>query len=362
METIQINSAKSEALVNKIMLTANYGALALMISIGHRTGLFDVMSRIDSFATIPEISNKAGLNERYVKEWLGAITVAGIVEHDPAANSYYFPPMHAAVLTRGAGTDNMAIAMQYIALLGGVEDQIVNCFYEGGGVPYSEFKRFHEIMAEESELTVVASLDNLILPLIPGIQDQMQRGIKVLDVGCGRGKALRYLAQAYPSSSFLGYDLSDEAIAYAKLEAEKIGLANLRFEQKDITNFDINEKFDLITAFDAVHDQARPDNVLRGIYRALNDDGVFLMQDIAASSHHHNNLEHPLGIFMYAISTMHCMTVSLAQGGMGLGTMWGRETALRMLAEAGFKNVQIKTLEHDIQNEYYIVRKEINNI
>jgi spermidine synthase len=97
--------------------------------------------------------------------------------------------------------------------------------------------------------------------------------------------------------------------------------------------------------------------VLKGIADALKEDGVYLMQDIAGSSHVHNNLDHPIAPFLYTVSTMHCMTVSLAQGGEGLGTMWGEEKAREMLKDAGFKKVEVKQLPHDIFNNYFIITK-----
>lgn len=199
-----------------------------------------------------------------------------------------------------------------------------------------------------------------VLPLVPGLTEKLERGIEALDIGCGMGRALILMAKAYPNSRFVGYDLCEEPIEIARAEAARQGLANLRFEVRDLTTFDVDApeaKFDLITSFDAIHDQARPDRVLAGISRALKADGVYLMQDIAGSSEVHNNLDHPLGALLYTVSTMHCMTVSLAQGGMGLGAMWGREKALEMLKEAGFNRVEIKNLDHDIQNNYYIVSK-----
>lgn len=356
METLQLDEVKAGVFAEKLLNSLNYGALALMTSIGYRTGLFDKMRTLEP-STSYEIADEAGLDERYVREWLGAMTVSGVVEFDPVVDKYFLPPEHAAVLIKEAGTDNIAFFSQYIGLMGTVEDKIVECFKNGGGVPYSDFHRFAEVMAEDSGQSVVSVLFTHILPLIPGIKEKLENGIRVTDLGCGRGRALNLLARNFPNSCFEGFDLLQEQIDYAANEAEKEGLTNIKFIQKDLTNFNIDRKYDFITTFDAVHDQARPDILLKGIYNSLNDDGVYLMQDISASSHHHHNIKHPLGTLLYTISTMHCMTVSLAQGGMGLGTMWGREKAVHMLNETGFTNIEIKQLPHDIQNDYYIIRK-----
>ncbi|MGD8785153.1 MAG: class I SAM-dependent methyltransferase, partial [Thioalkalispiraceae bacterium] len=196
--------------------------------------------------------------------------------------------------------------------------------------------------------------------LVPGLVDKLNKGIRVLDVGCGRGRALNLMAGLYPNSEFVGIDLSDEAIDYANQEARREGNNNVRFIMQDVSDFDQSaddKGFDFITTFDAIHDQARPLNVLKGIYRTLKDDGVYLMQDIHASSQVHKNLDHPIAALLYSLSTTHCMTVSLAQGGEGLGTMWGREKATELLAAAGFKQIRIEQLEHDFQNDYYVISK-----
>ncbi len=360
----QIDTQKSEAFAETMLGMLNQGALTLMTSIGHRTGLFDTMKELPPSSS-KQIAKAAGLNERYVREWLGAMTVGRIVEcHVNGSNGreplYSLPAEHAAFLTREAGADNIAVFSQYIPLLGTVEDKIVECFHKGGGVPYSEFKRFHEVHEEDSGISTVSSLTEAILPIIPGITEQLERGIEVLDIGCGRGRALNRLAEEFPNSTFTGYDLSEEAIAYARETAKNNNATNIRFEVRDLTTFDDDapeNQYDFITSFDAIHDQARPDRVLAGIYKALKDDGVYLMQDIAASSNVYENYDHPIGPVIYTISTMHCMTVSLAYGGMGLGTAWGKQKALEMLEAAGFKNIDVKQLEHDFQNYYYIVRK-----
>ena len=357
MSAQMIDQTRVEDFAEKMIDVLNHGALSLMLSIGHRTGLFDAMDGLPP-STSAEIAQAAGLNERYVREWLGAMVTGGIVACDPEGPRYRLPREHGAVLTRAATPDNIAVFAQYIPLLGSVEDKIIDCFHNGGGVPYSEYTSFHDVMAEDSGQTVVAALIDHILPLAPGLPGALEQGIEVLDVGCGSGRALVLMAGTYPNSRFTGYDLSDEAIARGRAQAERAGLTNLHFEQRDLTEFEPETRYDLITAFDAIHDQARPDKVLAGIARALRPGGTFLMQDIAGSSHVHNNVDHPVGPLLYTISCMHCMSVSLAQGGAGLGAMWGEEKACEMLRDAGFDAVAVKKLSHDFQNNFYIVSRD----
>ena len=356
MTTRELDQAKSEAFAERMIGILNDAALALVTSIGHRTGLFDVMAGLPP-STSQQIADAANLNERYVREWLGAMVVGRIVEHDPEDGTYYLPQEHAAWLTRAASPNNIAVTAQFIPVLGMVEDGIVESFKHGGGLPYSAFPRFHEVMAEDSGQTVVAALADHILPLVPGLIERLEEGIDVLDVGCGSGRALNLMARTFPNSRFSGYDFSEEAIARARAEAQEHGTTNVRFELKDAAALDEKASYDLITTFDAVHDQADPAAVLKGIADALREDGVYLMQDIAGSSHAHKNMNHPIGPLLYTVSTMHCMTVSLSQGGEGLGTMWGEEKAREMLEEAGFKEVEVKQLPHDFMNSYYIVTK-----
>jgi SAM-dependent methyltransferase len=352
----QIDTSKADAFTERMIGMLNEAGLALMISIGHRTGLFDAMAGLPP-ATSAGIAEAAGLSERYVREWLGAMVTGRIVAYDPETRAYHLPAEHAAALTRAAAPNNCASFMQWIAVLGSVEDQVVSCFREGGGVPYTAYPRFHEVMAEESGQTVLPGLFDHILPLVPGLTERLEAGIDVLDVGCGAGRALILMAEAYPNSRFTGYDFFAEAIDMARAEAGRRNLSNVRFGIQDAAAMSEVEAYDLITTFDAVHDQARPDIVLGAIRRALRPDGIYLMQDIRGSSEVHNNLDHPIAPFIYTISCMGCMTVSLSQGGMGLGAMWGQETATAMLAEAGFADAEIKQLPHDFQNDYYVVRK-----
>ena len=350
---------KAEAFASRLLTVLNDGALCLMASIGHRTGLFDAM-RDWPPQTSNEIASRAGLNERYVREWLGAMVTSGIVTVDSQSLHYQLPPERAAHLTRAAGANNFAAFTQYVPILGQVEDAIIDCFKNGGGVPYEQYPRFHAVMAEDSGTSVLSSLESHVLPLVPGLADHLARGLRWLDAGCGSGRILNRLAELFPNSGFVGMDLSKEATRVARAEATAKGLENVEFVAVDLSDFDRTaapESFDIITTFDAVHDQGKPLNLLKGIHRALKSGGVYLMQDIRGSSFVHKNIDHPVGTFLYTASCLHCMAVSLAQGGEGLGAMWGEEKTREYLQRAGFRSIETHELAHDIQNNWYVVRK-----
>jgi 2-polyprenyl-3-methyl-5-hydroxy-6-metoxy-1,4-benzoquinol methylase len=346
----------NDGFLQRLIDIINAGSLSLMLSIGHRTKIFDVMAKLPP-STAEEIALKSNLNVRYVKEWLGAMVTGRIVDYDSTNNKFSLSKEKAQYLTREKSVYNFAASMQWIPVLSEVEDEIINCFSKGGGVPYHSYKRFHEVMAEESYQTVVVALVDHILPLIPNLTDKLKNGIKVLDIGCGKGRAVNVMANHFKNSNFYGYDLSQEAIDDAKREAQRMGNSNAFFEVQDILEMNFDKKYDLITAFDAIHDQPDPYSVLRSIHNSLDDKGTFLMQDILASTPLKDNIGHPLGPFLYTISCIHCVSVSLSQNGAGLGAMWGKEKATEMLKDVGFTNVEVKKLPHDFQNYYYIAYK-----
>ncbi|MEW8494059.1 MAG: methyltransferase domain-containing protein, partial [Candidatus Thiodiazotropha taylori] len=232
-----------EAFADQLMDMLNQGALSLMVSIGHRTGLFDALAELPA-TTLSHIADHTGLNQRYVKEWLATMVSGGILDYDPRQQHYSLPDSHAALLTRTASPDNMAVFAQYIGLMGQVEDKVIDCFRLGGGVGYEHYPRFHEVMADDSGQTVLAALDEHILPLIDPLIPSLESGIQVLDIGCGRGRALCHLAARFPNSRFVGYELSEEALDYARNAAIQMGLDNLRFEQRDLSGFEERAEMD----------------------------------------------------------------------------------------------------------------------
>lgn len=338
----------------------NAGAQSVMLSIGHRSGLFDLMATLSPESS-QQIADKAGLAERYVREWLAVMVTADIVNYDASLKTYHLPKSHAACLIRDAELGNFAVYAQFIPLMGAAQDHILRCFESGGGTKYGDYPCFHQIMSEDSEQSVVSSLFDVILPLITGIDDQLHIGIKVLDVGCGKGYALIAMADRYPQSQFTGYDLCEEAVVEGNHLAKVRDLKNIKFKVKDMASFNEQDEYDLITSFDAVHDQKNPEGLIKGIHRALRHSGVYLMQDIGGSAHLENNIDFPMASLLYSISCMHCTPISIGQGGEGLGTMWGWETAQAMLESAYFHSIKRHVLPHDPMNVWFISHKAVSH-
>ena len=348
----------AEAFTERMAAAIDGASLTILLSIGHQTGLLDTMAGLQP-ATSMQIAEAAGLNERYVREWLAGMTTGHVVDYDAAAGTYSLPAHRAGVLTRAAGPDNLALVALFVPQLGEVEQKIVGCFRAGGGLPYSEFPRFHTLMAEMSAAVFDAALIDVVLPLVDGLPERLRSGADVADFGCGSGHAINLMAQAFPASRFTGIDFSEEAIATGIQEAAALGLKNASFESHNLPELDKHKvaAYDVITVFDAIHDQAQPARVLENIQRALRPGGVFLMADIKASSRLEDNVGVPMSTYLYTTSLMHCMTVSLAADGAGLGAAWGTQLATSMLVDAGFDDVRVVEIESDPLNNYYIARK-----
>ena len=356
METRPLDMARAGIFAEKVGGMLDAGAGAAMISVGHRLGLFDTLAG-QAPGTSAQIAARAGLAERYVREWLAAMVTAGIIDYRLEDATYSLPDEHAACLTREAPLGNLAVYAQHIALFGKIEDRTIHIMETGEGTGYGDYPCFHQIMAEDSGQTVTASLFDHILPLAPELEARLTAGIDVLDAGCARGSALIAMARRYPASRFTGYDLCADAIEFAKKATQAEGLTNVVFETRDLTGYAEPGRWDFVTSFDAVHDQKDPLGLVKGLYVSLRPGGIYLMQDIGGSARLENNVDFPMATLLYAVSLVHCTPVSIGQGGAGLGTMWGWETAERYLGEAGFKTVERHALPHDPMNVWFVARK-----
>ncbi len=325
-------------------------ALTQMIELGHRHQLFDALAAKPS--TSAGLAEQTGLSERHVREWLGAVTAGGITTYEPGVATYTLPSEHAFWLT-GKRYTNLAPMAGMLNGLSSRIDDVAHTFQHGGGVPYSAYRpHFTCAMDALGRARYDALLVQVYLRKVAGLTERLTEGAQVADVGCGTGHCVNLMAAAFPNSTFIGYDFSHEAIAHATEEAIAMGLSNATFHVADASAIPAGA-FDVVFAFDAIHDQANPVGVLQAIRSATRADGRFIMLDINASSNLEDNLEDPGKVILYATSVMHCMQVSLADGGPGLGTVWGHQLATQMLNDAGFGAIERFDLEGDPTNCLY---------
>jgi ubiquinone/menaquinone biosynthesis C-methylase UbiE len=351
----------------KMIDILNYGAINLAMAIGYRTGLFDVMDEFDSPQTIDKISQAAGLNSRYVTEWLGVMTTAEITELSLIENAetrYFLPKNWGDLLTRRAGNSNLGVYTQEIPLLTRCAmAAVIDGFNTGEGISYDHYPKFQVFMSQLANAKHRQVLVNTFLPSVDNgrIIQQLESGIQVCDLGCAEGVAVILMAEAFPKSHFVGIDISPEVIDEARRKARQQKIENLDFLVLDAADLkskrEMKGLFDYVTAFDAIHDQTRPLDVLRGVNHILTPNGRFSMVDIAANSNLADNMTHPMGPFLYTVSLMHCMPVGLVGGGTGLGMMWGREKAVEMLRDAQFQTVQVLEMPDDPFNLHFFCSK-----
>lgn len=332
----------------------NGGLLTLMIELGHRLGLFAAAA--SGPATCEELARRANLVERYVREWLGAMVTGRVFDYDARTKTYRLPPERGACLT-GKGHGNLAYLATIVRFLAKNLPEVANAFREGGGVPYDRyFPAFSDFADTVSRGSYEGPLVDSWLPLQPELVSRLQRGARVADLGCGTGVSTNSLARAFPNSSFVGYDVTEDFVRRARLDAEKHEIVNVRFELLDVRALPVSPPLDVVFAFDAIHDMPDPRGVLVCVRDALVTDGIFVMVEPANSSRLEDNLDNPIAPLMYTASTLHCVPVSLACGGPGLGLVWGEQEARRLLEETGFTDITFHPAPGDPFNALYFSR------
>jgi len=350
----ELDPQQLEAAAGKVLSIYAGSMLNYMIDIGHRTGLLATAAQ--GPGTSEELAARAGLTERYVREWLAAMVTGGLFEYDAPTRTYTLPAAAAAVLTGGPLPLAVMAGLQ-THLARHVHD-VARAFREGGGVPYSAYRpEFTDLLDQIGRVWYDSALVDAHLALVDGLTAQLEAGAAVADIACGTGHAVVVLARRFPASTFAGFDLDEGAIARARAEASGAGLTNVRFEVADAARLDITDEFDVVLVFDAIHDQVDPAGVLRCVNAALKPGGVFIMKEPRAGDALEDNIGNPFAPILYGCSTLHCMTVSLAHGGAGIGTAFGEQLARSLLADAGFENVAVEPAPGDPTDGVYITRK-----
>lgn len=311
-----------------------------LLAVADRSGLSAYLGRSGG-GTVAEIAGGAGLNQRYVEEIMSGLAAAGVVEYDTHTARFDLPPEHGLFIASEASPYFMGGFLDMIPAVFSQIDGVAKATVRGGGVGFDEFgPGMITGIDRGNSPSQRAFLTSRWLPGVPGLVERLESGIRVADIGCGSGTTPILMAAAYPNSHVVGFDFSDDSLAIARSRGEH--LPNLDFQKYSAEDFPTDPPFDLITSFDVIHDLVAPLDALRRIREALSRDGLFLMMEPNASSELEDNLT-PRGALLYGISTLHCMTQSLASGGAGLGAAWGRQHAEALAEEAGFGS--FKTLD-----------------
>lgn len=328
-------------------MTANYlgGAMISGLAyIGDRLGLFKAMAGAGAM-TSGELAQKTNLNERYVREWLKAIAAAEYIDYDAGSDRYVMSDEAAALLADEDGPVFLAAGFQLMVPHLHLIPKVIETFRNGGGIKFSEMgeeiiggiDRFHKPLFTHN-------LAKKYLPLVPGLKEKLNAGIRVLDVGCGLGRSTVAIASAYPNSRVVGLEPDPTSCEGARRAATEAGLNNVEHVQAPIMELTGNGKFDLVLALDCIHDMVDPVGGLKAIREALAHDGLVFWMEPIGSANPMENRDPPRRL-RQAISPYHCMSVSLAYGGAGLGTLIGEAGARKLAEEAGFSRFEKLPIE-----------------
>ncbi len=332
------------------------GAFTMALAyIGDQLGLYKAMRGAGSM-TSAELAAKTGLNERYVREWLKAMVAAEYLEYDPEAGAYEMTEEQAMVLADEDSPMFCGGGFQFTTPSLYNTPRIADAFRNGGGVRYDE-------IGEEIPCAIerffrpgyVNFLASHWIPAVPGLAEKLTAGARVADIGCGRGQSTVRMAKAFPRSLFVGVDYHTDSIEAARLLAQQEQVDNAAFLQASAEQTPGETPYDLVTTFDCIHDMVDPAAAAAHIRDILAEDGVWLWSEPNASHEPHEN-RNPVGRVFHSVSPMHCMTVSLAHGGAGLGTVIGEKGARELAKAAGFGVVEKLAIDNPF-NQFFAVRK-----
>jgi SAM-dependent methyltransferase len=354
-QTSPATQDEQAAFTGRVLGDTAAAATVVMAAFGDRLGLFKNLATAGT-TTSAALAGRTGLDERYVREWLNGMHAADYVTFDPAGSTYALPAAH--VPTLATEPSPTFFGGVYQELIGAVQryDAILEAFRTGGGVHHSHL---HPDVGLGTARFTAAWHEHLLvpewLPLVPETRALLERGVDVADVGCGAGLASVHLAQAFPASRFVGYDVSVEAVEAARMNAKAAGVEDrVSFELLD-ASAGLPRMFDVITTFDVVHDAVAPRALLRSIRDALRAGGRYLCLDINCSDETSQNVG-PVATLLYGFSLLYCMTTSLAEGGEGLGTLGLPESMLGSLAsEAGFSTVRRVEMDNPFNSLYELL-------
>ncbi len=349
-----MDKMKSQAFMMKVVGDlATAGSVAL-VYVGDRVGLFQAMAGAGAL-TREALEQRTGIHPRYLEEWLAAMFCAGYVEHDGDANTWTLPDEHAVFFANAASEYYLGGLFKGAPTLAAMAPQVAEAFETGQGIPFQAYGDGQPVMIEQMNRAVYqARLVRQWMPALPQVVQRLQAGGCAIDIGCGTGLVPVLLAQAYPQARITGLDFDARSIEIAREHAREAGVQErVQFIHASATDLpQIDGGWDFITTFDCVHDLGEPERVLRRIRNALAPEGAYLMVEPKVAERLADDLANPFARMLHGISCLHCVPVSLAQGGPGLGACWGEARARGMAHEAAFASFEVLPVKSPVQAFY----------
>jgi SAM-dependent methyltransferase len=346
-ETPMLTSAINEQLLNDLLgrVVVDFGgaSMAPLVLIGDRLGLYRALADHGPL-TSAQLATHTKTHERYVREWLNAHAASGYISYDAEKGRYSLSPEQEMVFSNEDGPAFIIGAFQTSLAAARSVDKLTDAFRTGAGIGWHE--HHHELFHGVERFfrpSYVGSLMQSWIPSLEDVETKLRTGIYVADIGCGHGASTILMAQAFPNSTFVGYDYHAEGIAKANARADEAGVAGrCRFEVAGAKDFP-GRHYDLITVFDALHDMGDPAGAARHVLSALAPDGSWMIVEPYAGDRVEENLN-PVGRAYYAASTMICTPCSLSQEvGLALGAQAGEARIRAIVTGAGFKRFRRAT-------------------
>ena len=348
---VQLDQEKLEAFLERIVLDVGTAMRGGLMYIGDRLGIFAALAQSGP-VTGAELAQRTGLDERYLREWLGAMATAEYLEHESVGDTYLLAPEHALPLADEEFPFFAGGFVQMIVPTVTVAPQVAEAFRTGMGVTQDQYlPDMYEAIERATAPWYKHNLVQTWIPALEGVEAKLEAGGSACDVGCGSGRAPITIAKAFPAAAVQGYDVHAGSIERARANAQAQGVA-------DRVTFTVGDgaalpegQFDLISTFDVVHDSVDPVGLMSAIRGALREDGTYLMLEMNASGDMEEN-RNPLGKLLYNVSTLYCMTTSLAHGGAGIGACMGEEKARELAYAAGFTHFSRLLIEEPFSVVY----------
>jgi 2-polyprenyl-3-methyl-5-hydroxy-6-metoxy-1,4-benzoquinol methylase len=342
MSTNEVDPAKLEAFMGQAVTDMGAVISAPLFLIGERLGLYRAMAGAGPLSS-PQIAGRAGVAERSVREWLANQAAGGYVEYDAASDTYELSPEQAAALADEESPFYLLGAYQLIASLFADEEKITEAFRSGGGMGWHEHD--HRLFHGTERFFRPGYMRSLVaewIPALDGIQEKLEAGARVADVGCGHGASTILMAEAFPESTFVGFDYHDASIEQAREKAEAAGISGrTSFEVASAKDFP--GTYDVVAVFDCLHDMGDPVGASAHIHDALEPDGTWMIVEPFAGDSVAENLN-PVGRVFYGASTVICTPASLDQEvGLALGAQAGEQRLAEVIKEGGFSEVRRAT-------------------